>query len=61
LLDRRFGLVGDSCPEKVEGLTFGPSLPDGRRLLIVCVDNDFQPDQSSWFYAFAVDPKSLTR
>lgn len=54
LLDPRFGLAGESLPPKIEGVTFGPNLPDGRRLLIVCSDNDFQPEQPSWIYAFAI-------
>lgn len=59
LLDPRHGLAGDSFPEKVEGLTFGPSLPDGRRLLIVCVDNDFKVERPSLVYAFAVEQAKL--
>jgi len=46
-------------PEKVEGLTFGPDLPDGRHLLIVSSDNDFVPTQPNQFWAFAVDPSDL--
>jgi hypothetical protein len=59
LLDPRYGLAGEIFPEKVEGLTFGPTLPDGRRLLIVCVDNDFSERQPSWFYAFAIPADQL--
>lgn len=59
LLDPRFGLVGDAFPEKIEGLAFGPTLPDGRRLLMVAVDNDFIAEKPSWIYAFAIDPKLL--
>lgn len=54
LLDRRFGLVGPQCPEKQEGLAWGPTLPDGRSLLWICVDNDFKPASANLFYAFAV-------
>lgn len=54
LLDPRFGLSGRQCPEKQEGLAWGPSLPDGRALLWVCVDNDFKPASPNLFYAFAV-------
>ena len=46
-------------PEKVEGLAFGPDLPDGRHLLIVSSDNDFVPTQPNQFWAFAVDPSDL--
>ena len=34
-LDPKFGLAGSDFPEKIEGLTWGPDLPDGRRLLVV--------------------------
>lgn len=54
LLDERFGLTGDAMPAKVEGITFGPDLPDGRRLLIVCSDNDFKGSEPSRVYAFAI-------
>lgn len=57
LLDPRFGLVGD-LPAKIEGLAFGPDLADGRRLLVVCSDNDFKEDEASQFYFFAVATKS---
>jgi hypothetical protein len=55
LLDGAFGLAGAAFPEKIEGLAFGPDLPDGRRLLIVTTDNDFVADKDSLFWAFAVD------
>jgi hypothetical protein len=54
LLDPRFGLVGHQCPEKQEGLAWGPTLSDGRSLLWICVDNDFKPESPNLFYAFAV-------
>jgi hypothetical protein len=59
LLDPRFGIAGKACPEKFEGLAFGPGLPDGRRLLLVTADNDFLPDQPFRVYAFAIDPAEL--
>lgn len=52
-------MAGPNCPEKFEGLAFGPTLPDGRRLLIVTVDNDFKPNAPSLILAFAVDPDDL--
>jgi hypothetical protein len=55
LLEPRFGIAGEQCPEKFEGLAFGPDLPDGRHLLLVTVDNDFVPDQPTRIYAFAID------
>ncbi|HEV3298047.1 MAG TPA: esterase-like activity of phytase family protein [Planctomycetaceae bacterium] len=54
LLDSRYGLAGPHLAQKQEGLAWGPSLPDGRKLLWVCVDNDFKPRTSCEFYAFAV-------
>lgn len=54
LLEPRFGLKGRDCPEKMEGLAFGPDLPDGRRLLVVAIDNDFKAELPILFYLFAV-------
>lgn len=54
LLDPKFGLKGKDFPAKIEGMAFGPDLPDGRRLLIITTDNDFKPDEPTWIYAFAV-------
>lgn len=60
LLDPAFGIGGKSdTPEKFEGLTFGPDLDDGRRLLIVTVDNDFIATKDSLLYAFAIDRGDL--
>jgi hypothetical protein len=55
-LDPRFGLTGEKCPEKFEGITFGPPLKDGRKTLVVTVDNDFNSDNSSWIHVFAIGP-----
>ena len=54
----RFGLAKD-MPVKLEGLTFGPDLPDGRHLLLVTVDNDFLPEVPTTVYAFAVGRNDL--
>jgi len=54
LLDPQYGFHGDNAPEKPEGLAWGPKLSDGRRLLMVCFDNDFEPANSTIFAAFAV-------
>lgn len=59
LLESRFGLGGERAPEKVEGLAFGPTLPDGRSLLIVAIDNDFKEQNPILFYAFAIDQRDL--
>ncbi len=54
LLDPRFGLSGDAMPEKIEGLTFGPTLSDGRRTLLIASDNDFKSSQPTVIYCFAI-------
>lgn len=59
LLDPKFGIAGKNCPEKFEGLAFGPDLPDGKRLLLISADNDFVAEQPFRVYAFAVDRKDL--
>lgn len=55
-LDPVHGLAGATFPEKLEGLAFGPDLPDGRHLLLVASDNDFFSNTPTQFYAFALDP-----
>ncbi|MBI1325050.1 hypothetical protein GC170_17945 [bacterium] len=54
LLDPAFGLAGAKFPEKIEGLSFGPKLADGRRLLVVATDNDFEAAEPIRFWFFAV-------
>jgi len=58
-LDPAFTLAGTGMPEKIEGLAFGPDLPDGRKLLIVTVDNDFKLDVPNEIWAFAITPAAL--
>jgi hypothetical protein len=59
MLNPAFGLAGATFPEKLEGLAFGPDLEDGRHLLIVTNDNDFNQAQGSKFFAFAIDQGDL--
>jgi hypothetical protein len=59
LLDPSFGLAGAAFPEKIEGMTFGPDLPDGRHLLLVTSDNDFAPETPTRIFAFAIDKEDL--
>jgi hypothetical protein len=40
--------------EKVEGITWGPNLKDGRRLLVISTDNDFDPQRPSHLFGFAI-------
>jgi hypothetical protein len=59
LLDAQWNLAGEKFPEKIEGICFGPSLPDGRILLLVISDNDFVETVDTWIMAFAIDKKVL--
>ncbi len=40
--------------DNVEGMAFGPTLPDGRRSLVLVSDNNFAPAQFTQFLLFAV-------
>jgi 3-phytase len=40
--------------DNVEGMTFGPALPDGRRSLVLVSDNNFSPAAFTQFLLFAV-------
>lgn len=55
-----FGLSGPQMPEKIEGLTLGPLLPDGRTTLVVAVDNDFEAEHPTLMWVFAI-PAFATR
>jgi len=50
-----FGIV----PDNIEGVTFGPRLPDGRRALVLVADNNFSVTQLTQFLAFALDDDAL--
>ena len=41
-------------PDNLEGMAFGPSLPDGRMLMILVSDNNFNASQITQFIALAV-------
>ena len=45
----------DVIAEKIEGLAWGPDLPDGRHVLYVASDNDLSLDLPTKIYAFAID------
>jgi hypothetical protein len=53
-------LPGVSGLDNIEGITFGPRLPDGRQSLILVADSDFnlRPTGFTQFLAFAIDPGS---
>jgi 3-phytase len=40
-------------------MTFGPDLPDGRRLLLMVSDDNFSDEQRTQVVAFAVEPSAL--
>jgi hypothetical protein len=40
--------------DNLEGMTFGPNLPDGRRSLVLVSDNNFSPAAFTQFLLFAV-------
>jgi endonuclease/exonuclease/phosphatase family metal-dependent hydrolase len=43
-------------PDNLEGLSFGPVLPDGRRTMVLIADNNFQPEvQRNQLLVLAVD------
>jgi hypothetical protein len=47
--------IKDVIAEKIEGLAWGPDLPDGRHMLYVLSDNDLFPGLPTQIYAFAID------
>lgn len=56
LLD--FGDLGITL-DNFEGMSLGPILPDGRQSLIVVSDNNFSENQSTKFFAFALEVESI--
>ena len=54
LLDPAFDLA-PTIPEKLEGLAWGPDLPDGRHVLYIISDNDLTPTLDTQIFAFAID------
>lgn len=47
--------------DNIEGMTFGPSLPDGRRTVVIVSDNNFSAGQFTQFVALAVDIQPTER
>jgi hypothetical protein len=47
-------------PDNVEGMIFGPVLPDGRITLILVSDNNFNDTQTTQFIALAVELESAS-
>ncbi|HXQ35700.1 MAG TPA: esterase-like activity of phytase family protein, partial [Anaerolineales bacterium] len=42
-------------PDNIEGMAFGPALPDGRIPLILVSDNNFAASQTTQFIVLAVE------
>ena len=59
LLDPSFGLAGAGFPEKIEGIAFGPDLPNGDHLLLVTSDNDFGATNPTRVFAFGIPAADL--
>jgi phytase-like protein len=53
LLDPTYNLA-PTIPEKLEGLSWGPDLRDGRHVLYIISDNDLNPNLDTQIYAFAI-------
>ena len=45
-------------PDNIEGMAFGPALPDGRLPLILMSDNNFAANQTTQFIVLAVKLES---
>jgi hypothetical protein len=45
--------------DNIEGMTFGPSLPDGRQTLVIVSDNNFSLGQFTQFIVLALDISSV--
>jgi hypothetical protein len=43
-------------PDNLEGMTFGPTLPDGSRTLVLVSDNNFEPLQKTQIVALRLRP-----
>jgi hypothetical protein len=41
--------------DNVEGITLGPKLSDGRQVVVLVTDDNFSADQTTQFYAFALE------
>jgi hypothetical protein len=57
-----FGELGsalDIAPDNLEGMALGPQLPDGRQVLLVVSDNNFNPSQTTQIWALALTIESV--
>ena len=46
-------------PDNIEGMAFGPALPDGRLPLVLVSDNNFAASQSTQFIVLAVELETI--
>lgn len=53
MLGEGYGLH-ESIPKKIEGVCWGPTLIDGTKTLVICSDNDFEPEQASQIFVFGI-------
>jgi hypothetical protein len=47
-------------PDNIEGMAFGPALPDGRLPLILMSDNNFATTQTTQFIVLAVQLEEVS-
>jgi hypothetical protein len=47
-------------PDNIEGMAFGPALPDGRLPLILISDNNFAVNQTTQFIVLAMELESAS-
>ena len=53
-LGSELGPEFDVAPDNSEGMALGPELADGRRVLVVVSDNNFNPSQTTQVWALAL-------
>ena len=61
-MTKRLVLDFDSLPvvvDNLEGLCFGPVLPNGHRTLVLVSDDNFNPGERTQFLAFEIVPRSV--
>ena len=56
-LDDYLETMSPKVLDNLEGISFGPTLPNGNKTLIVVSDNNFNPNQRTLFMAFEVISK----
>lgn len=59
LLELDAATLGTS-PDNIEGMTFGPTLPNGKQSLILVSDNNFSANQQTQIIALGLDIRSIS-